>query len=224
MIKINLHDYREELQRIVIQKHVCMASAIVMLALAGIGTIWMYQDYRLTSTQMEVAALDQKVAALEGTVRVVKSMQAKQKRVETILTGIEQLRTSQMQATEILADLNQRLPEEIWLTGIKQNRRSDLQRNKIPTIFFADSSSDKKKKKKKKKEKNAGQEAQEFIVITGQALEDQAVARFVDRLEMIPYFKMVFLYKTEQKQIGQTKVREFEIYCYMPDNNKKALI
>ncbi len=225
MIKINLHDYREELQRIEIQKHVLKAGYIMMLALCLVCLHWMWQKNELTMTQMEVQALDQKVSALEGTVRMVKGMQAKQKRVDTILAGIDNLRTSQMQATEILSDLNQELPEEIWLTGIKQSNRAELARNKIPTIFFADASKDSKKKKKKKsKKKKKGNEPQEFIVITGQALEDQAVARFVDRLELIPYFKMVFLYKTEQKTIGKTKIREFEIYCYMPDTNNKALI
>ena len=223
MIKINLYDYREELKRIEIQKQVVKAGSVVILSVFLTLSWWMWEKNRITTVQMEVADLNQKVGALEGTVRVVKSMQAKQKRVETILAGIDHLRTNQMQATEILSDLNRGLPEEIWLTGIKQSRKSDLTNEKIPTIFLNDKSKPKKAKKANKKSK-AKSEPHEFIVITGHALEDQAVARFVDRLESIPYFKLVFLYKTEQKLIGTTKVRQFVIYCYMPENQNKAVI
>ncbi len=139
-------------------------------------------------------------------------MQRKQRRVGIILTGIEGLRNDQLPATQILFDVNRGVPEAIWLTNIMQKSASDLEKMKVPSILFDDVSKSKNKKIKKAAQ---GNEPKEFIQIKGHALEDQAVARFVEQLEEIPYFKMVFLFKTEQTLIGKTPVRKFTIYCYM---------
>jgi len=98
------------------------------------------------------------------------------------------------------------------LTNIMQKSAADLKKMKVPSILFDDVNKSKNKKIKKAAQNN---EPKEFIQIKGHALEDQAVARFVEQLEEIPYFKMVFLFKTEQTLIGKTPVRKFTIYCYM---------
>jgi Tfp pilus assembly protein PilN len=147
-------------------------------------------------------------------------MQTKQKRVETILTGIESLRANQMPATQTLYDVNLSVPENIWLTKITQMSKADLTQGNVPTIFI-DSSAQKSKNKRGNTNKSK-LKTKEFIMLEGHALEDDAVAQFVEQLEEIPLFKMVFLYKTEQTLIGKTKVRKFSIYCYMPANKNKA--
>ena len=127
-----------------------------------------------------------------------------------------------MSATQTLYDVNLSVPEEIWLTKITQMSREDLNKQKVPTILIENVATKKANKKNNKNNKNAKTPNKEFIQIEGHALEDNAVARFVERLEKIPYFKMVFLYKTEQTSIGKTKVRKFSIYCYMPSNLNKT--
>lgn len=171
---------------------------------------------------MEVRGLEQQVNALQGTVNLVKSMQNKQRRVGTILEGIESLRNDQLPATKILFDVNRGVPETIWLTDIMQMSASELKKKQVPTILLDDV--DKKITKSRKAQKaTQTSESNEFIQLTGHALEDQAVARFVERLEEIPYFKMVFLFKTEQVLVGKTPVRKFTIYCYMPKKLDKTV-
>ena len=226
MIKINLYDYREELTRSKIQKQVLMSASLVMAFAFMILGSWLIEKSRISRVDMEVRDLQQQVSALQGEVDLVRGMQAKQKRVGTILTGIENLRANQMSATQTLYDVNLSVPEEIWLTKITQMSREDLNQQKVPTILIQNVATKKANKKNNKKNnknnKNAKTPNKEFIQIEGHALEDNAVARFVERLEKIPYFKMVFLYKTEQTSIGKTKVRKFSIYCYMPSNHNKT--
>ena len=222
MIKINLFDYREEVKKATTQKHVLMSASLVMVFAFMILFSWLIEKSRISRVDMEVQDLQQQVTALQPEVNRVKTMQAKQKRVGTILTGIEDLRANQMPATQTLYDVNLSVPDEIWLTKITQMSKEGLTRGKVPTILIdgavkpaATNQNNNNSNKPKKANK-------EFIQIDGHALEDNAVARFVERLEEIPYFKMVFLYKTEQTLIGDTKVRKFSIYCYMPANLNKT--
>ena len=224
MIKINLHDYREELKKSTIQKQALMSASLVMGCVFLILGSFLFEKSRISRVNMEVADLKSQVNALQGEVNLVRAMQAKQRRVGTILTGIEGLRASQMPATQTLYDVNLSVPDEIWLTKITQMNKQDLAKGKVPTIFIDKpvsnvATNSKPRGAAKPSPKNA---AKEFLLLEGHALEDDAVARFVERLEEIPYFKMVFLYKTELTLIGRTKVRKFSIYCYMPANHNKT--
>lgn len=220
MIKINLHDYREELKRLAIQKQVLISASIVMVFVFMILGSWLIDKSRISRVDMEVKDLQQQVSVLQGEVNLVRGMQAKQKQVGTILTGIENLRANQMPATQILYDVNLSVPDEIWLTKITQMSKADLTKERVPTIFIDTVAA--KEAKNKSKKTNAKTSNKEFLKIEGHALEDDAVARFVERLEEIPYFKLVFLYKTEQTLIGKTKVRKFSIFCYRPLNRNKT--
>ena len=221
MIKINLYDYREELTRTKIQKQVLMSASLVMLFVFMILGSWLVEKSRISRLDLDVKDLQQQISALEGEVKLVRTMQAKQKRVGTILTGIKNLRVNQMPATQTLYDINLSVPNEIWLTKITQMSKEDLKKGRVPTIFIDNPATNQAKNNSKKT--NAKTSNKEFIQIEGHALEDDAVARFVERLEEIPYFKMVFLYKTQQTSIGKTKVRKFSIFCYMPlIHNKTA--
>ncbi|GJL78964.1 MAG: hypothetical protein NPINA01_19530 [Nitrospinaceae bacterium] len=223
MIKINLFDYREELKRASIQKQVLKSASIVVTALFMILFSWLIEKSRISTVDMEVRDLEQQVNALQGTVNMVKGMQAKQKRVGKILVGIESLRAEQMPATQILFDVNKGVPEAIWLTHIVQQTEAELVAKKVPTILFKIPSPAGQQKKNKNRRNQKPKAAKEFIQIIGHALEDQAVARFVEKLEEVPYFKTVFLFKTEQIKIGQTPVRKFTIYCYLPENPDKTV-
>lgn len=220
MIKINLFDYREELKKSTIQKQVLMSASLVMVFAFMILFSWLIEKSRISRVDMDVKELQQQVSALQPEVNLVRTMQAKQKRVRTILTGIENLRANQLPATRTLYDVNMSVPDDIWMTQVTQMSKADLTKERVPTIFIDGhlvNSGNKKGKAKKSKVPT-----KEFIGIEGLALEDDAVARFVEHLEEIPYFKMVFLYKTEQILIGKIKVRKFAIYCYMPSNHNKT--
>lgn len=229
MIKINLYDYREEVRRIHLQKSVVKGGAIIAGFFALILLSWMFDQSQLFLVKSEIKELEGEVQKLEKDVQVVRTMQAKKKRIETIVGGIEKLREQQLPVTRILTDLNLRVPDDIWLLSIKQKTKKELQKAKVPIILIEDPAQQAAAKNKKRRKKKAGAIKEEvisdFIEINGQSFEEQAVARYVQQLESIPYFKLAFLYKTERLLIGANPVYEFVIYCYMPaiKPDKKAM-
>jgi hypothetical protein len=54
-----------------------------------------------------------------------------------------------------------------------------------------------------------------FVEIKGKANSDDAISRFIEGLEKIPYFKTVFLFKKELEEDKLTPVHVFTVYCYM---------
>lgn len=226
MIKINLHDYREEIKRSTTQKHVLMSASLAASCVFLVLLSFLFEKSQVSKIDMEVKGLKMQVDALQPEVNRVRTMQSKQRRVGTILTGIENLRANQMPATQTLYDVNLSVPNEIWLTKITQMSKQELTSGRVPTIFFDNpgaSGAIKNNPPAMANKANASNTpAKEFLKLEGHALEDDAVARFVERLEKISYFKMVFLYKTELTMIGKTKARKFSIYCYMPANQNKT--
>jgi Tfp pilus assembly protein PilN len=224
MIKINLHDYRDEINRSTTQKNVLMSASLALACLFLIGVSFLVEKSRISKVDMEVKSLKVQINALQGEVSQVRSMQSKQRRVGTILTGIKNLRANQMPATQTLYDVNLSVPEEIWLTKISQLSKKELVSQRVPTILIDTPATTGAVNNTPPvtTPNQANAQAKEFIRLEGHALEDGAVARFVERLEKVPYFKMVFLYKTELTLIGKTKVRKFSIYCHMPVNHNKT--
>ncbi len=220
MIRINLHDYRDELRKIEIQKQVVKSSAIVIAVLFFIVVSWLMEQARLDSIRSETHKLQSQVAALKSQFDKIKKMEGKQKRMEDIIAGIEKLREKQMPASTIVSDLNLMIPEGLWLSSIIQKDMEALKRKKVPVIMFDDPA--KKKKRKKKRRKRGAPPPKEFVEITGYALTENRVAQYMRKLQKIPYYETTFLYKSFQHYIGDQAVHKFIIYCYLPENKKKA--
>ena len=221
MIRINLHDYHDELRKIEIQKRVVKSLSIVAVAIFFIIVSWLMEQAQLDSVKSETNQLKSQVAALKGPVDKVKEMEGKQKRLQTIISGIENLREKQLPASAIVGDLNLMIPEGLWLGGIVQRDLETLERRRkdFPTIMFGDPA--KKKKKKRKKKKKKGPPPNEFVEVTGYALTENGVAEYLKRIQEIPYYKTTFLYQLSQIYIGSHAVHKFIIYCYMPEKKKK---
>jgi Tfp pilus assembly protein PilN len=217
MIQINLHDYRDELRKIEIQKRVVKCSAIVIAAILFIAMSWFMEQVRLDAIKSETRKLESQVAGLKAQVDKVKAMQASQKRLKDIIVGIERLREQQMPASAIVGDLNLMVPEDLWLASIIQRDREDLNRKKIPTIMFGNPG----KKKKKRKRKKKAIAPKEFVEVSGFALTENGVAEYMKRLQKLPYYKTTFLYKSSWMSMGDQAVLKFTIFCYMPEKQKK---
>jgi hypothetical protein len=221
MIKINLHDYREELVKVEIQKRVVMGVYLLGAILVLIAGVWVKDQMALELVRGEVQELDSQVKALEPEVKLVKGMMAKSKRAQIILTGIKKLRHDQMEATRILGDLNLRVPKNIWLTDIAQKTREDIQHGRVPTILFDDPARLKNAKKNRKRKRGEAEEKNyEFMQIKGKAFKEQQVVEYLKHLEQVPYFKISFIHKTKRQLMGVYPVYDFVIYCYMPKENK----
>ncbi len=221
MIRINLHDYRDELRKIEIQKRVVKSLAIIIVAIFFILASWLNEQAKLDLVKSETRKLQSQVAALKSQVEKVKKMEGKQRRLETIISGIERLREKQLPASTIVGDLNLILPEDLWLSGIAQRDLDYLKRKvkNFPTIMFGDPG---KKKKKKRRKKKKGMVTKEFVEVKGFALTEDGATEYLKRLQKIPYYKTAFLYKLSQTYIGGQAVQKFIIYCYMPEDKKSA--
>ena len=220
MIKINLHDYREELVKVEIQKRVVMGIYLLGAIILFIVGSWVKDQMVLGQVRGEVQELDSQVKALEPEVKIVKAMMAKTKRAMTILTGIDKLRHDQMEATRILGDLNLRVPKNIWLTDIAQKTLDDLVKGRVPVILFDDPARFDKKNKKRRTKQKKEDLSFEFMQVKGKAFKEQQVVEYLKDLEQVPYFKISFIHKTKRQLMGAYPVYDFVIYCYMPKENK----
>ena len=74
MIRINLHDYRDELRKIEIQKRVVKSLAIIIVAIFFILASWLNEQAKLDLVKSETRKLQSQVAALKSQVEKVKKM------------------------------------------------------------------------------------------------------------------------------------------------------
>ncbi len=220
MIRINLHDYRYELVKIEIQKRVVKCTAIIITAIFLIIVSWLVEQVRLDSIRSETSKVKSQVAALQNQVKKVRAMEARQNRMETIITGIEGLREKQMPAGTIVSDLNMAIPEGLWLVSIIQRDTNELRSKNVPVILFDDPA--KKKKKRRKRGKTKVKLPKEFVEVVGYALTEKEVVQYMQSLQKISYYETTFLHKSMQSIIGGQAIYKFTIYCYMPEKEKAA--
>ena len=217
MIRINLHDYRYELTKIEIQKRLIKCFVIIIAAIVLIVGSWLWEQFRLDSIKRETSKVQSEVAALQGQVKRVNAMKAKQNRMENIITRIEDLREQQLPAGRIISDLNIAIPEGLWLSSIVQKGSNGLRSMKVPVIMFDDPS---KKKNKRKSRKKGLTPAKDFMEISGYALTEKEVLEYMKRLQQLSYYETTFLYRSSQLLLEGQSVYKFIIYCYMPGKKK----
>ena len=219
MIRINLHDYRYELTKIEIQKRLIKCFVIIIAAIVLIVGSWLWEQVRLDSIKRETSKVQSEVAALQGQVKRVNAMKAKQNRMENIITRIEDLREQQLPAGRIVSDLNIAIPEGLWLSSIVQKVSNGLRSMKVPVIMFDDPA---KKKNKRKSRKKGLTPAKDFMEISGYALTEKEVLEYMKRLQQLSYYETTFLYRSVQLLLEGQSVYKFIIYCYMPGKKKAA--
>ena len=217
MIRINLHDYRYELTKIEIQKRLIKCFVIIIAVIVLIVGSWLWEQFRLDSIKRETSKVQSEVAALQGQVKRVNAMKAKQNRMENIITRIEDLREQQLPVGRIISDLNSTIPEGLWLSSIVQKGSNGLRSMKVPVIMFDDPA---KKKNKRKSRKKGLTPAKDFMEISGYALTEKEVLEYIKRLQQLSYYETTFLYRSSQLLIEGQSVYKFIIYCYMPGKRK----
>ena len=219
MIRINLHDYRYELTKIEIQKRLIKCFVIIIAAIVLIVGSWLWEQVRLDSIKRETSKVQSEVAALQGQVKRVNAMKAKQNRMKNIITRIEDLREQQLPAGRIVSDLNIAIPEGLWLSSIVQKGSNGLRSMKVPVIMFDDPA---KKKNKRKSRKKGLRQEKDFMEVSGYALTEKEVLEYMKRLQQLSYYETTFLYRSSQLLLEGQSVYKFIIYCYMPGKKKAA--
>ena len=221
MIHINLHDYRQELKKIEIQKRVVkmisIIGAIIFLVLAN----WGVSQIKLDKIRGETQKLEKAVNKLEPQVKVIQKIQSSQKRKEQIVGRINSLRGNQFPVSKIINDLNMAAPLGVWLDSVSQMTSKDIEDKKVPVILFRTPTSKKRKNNRSEKIEKKEKQVYEFIEIAGKALEEKLIAEYIKNLQKISYYKMTFLQKSQQSIMDGNPIYSFTAYSYMPEDKKK---
>ena len=218
MISVNLLDYKQELRKIAMQKIIINAIGSVLFLIFLIVTYWCFQKIEIKYRANELKQLEGRVQELTAQTTKIQSMKLQAKRTAKIIKKINELRANQFQVTQILEDLILPVPDEIWLTSVRQLGIKEIKGKKIPVIFIGDPKK-MKTKKKLNKSKNKAQSKQEFLEVRGRLFgkhSDETIVRYIDRLRDSSSFAKVFLHQTNQQQTGTEAVRDFTFYVYMP--------
>ena len=218
MIDTNLLDYQQELKKIAIQKIVINAIGSVLFFIFMIVTYWCYQKIENKYRENEIKNLEGQVRKLTAQTSKIQSMKLEAKRVEKIIKKINELRANQFQVTQILEDLFLPVPDEIWLTSLRQLGIKEIKGKNIPLIFIGDPKGIKTKKKSNKSKKKI-QPKQEFLEVRGRILgkhSDETIVRYIDLLRASSSFDKIFLHQTSQQENETEAVRDFTFYVYMP--------
>jgi Tfp pilus assembly protein PilN len=219
MIYINLHDYREELKKIEIQKRVVKATSVVCIIIILILVNWIVMQNKLEKVRGETQKLEMAVKNLEPRVKAIQKMKSSTLRRQKIVEDIDRLRGTQFPVGKVINDLNIAVPEGVWLERVTQLTASKFKNKKIPVILFDNPALSNKKKKRKKKRKKKN-EISEYIEISGKALNEQLIAEYINNLQKISYYKLTFLHKSTQTIMGGYPIYSFTAYSYMPKKNK----
>ena len=135
MIRINLLDYREELERVAVQKKtvasLCVISGFILL----IVVVWIQKQGQIITVQEEALAVQEKVNALESQVRAIRKMKVRKRRADQIIEGIEKLRKEQASPSELLGNLSEKIPKGLWLDAIRQVDKKFLKKKNIQILW-----------------------------------------------------------------------------------------
>ena len=112
-------------------------------------------------------------------------------------------------------------PLGVWLDSVSQMTTKKLKDKKIPAILFRAPTSKNRKNNRREKREKKEKQVNEFIEITGKALEKKLIAEYIKSLQQISYYKMTFLQKSQQTIMGGYPIYSFTAYSYMPEDNKK---
>ena len=147
MISINLLDYKQELERIAMQKIVVNAIGSVLVFILLIGAYWGFQKIEIKYRTAELKEIEVQVRKLTSQTTEIQSMKLQTKRTAKIIKKINELRLNQFQVTQILEDLILPVPDEIWLTSVKQLGLREVKGKQVPMIFIGNPEKIKSKKK-----------------------------------------------------------------------------
>ena len=117
---INFLDYKQELQRIDVQKLIVTASAIIILTSLVILSYWGYQNIKIRFSEIELKKLDMEVLSLSKAAAEVQSMKVNIQKTSEAIKEISRVRNNQFQVLQVLEGVTLSVPNGIWLTKIIQ--------------------------------------------------------------------------------------------------------
>ena len=220
MIHINLHDYREELKKIEIQKRVVKAISIIGVIIFLVLANWGVSQISMDRIRGETQKLEKAVKELDPQVKAIQKIKSSQKRKQQIVGKINSLRGNQFPVSKIINDLNMAAPLGVWLDSVSQMTAKKLEDKKVPSILFRTPASKKRKNNRREKIEKKEKQVYEFIEITGKALKKNLIAEYIKNLQKISYYKMTVLQKSQKNIMDGNTIYSFTAYSYMPEDKK----
>ncbi|MCF8721865.1 PilN domain-containing protein [Nitrospina gracilis] len=213
LIRVNLYDYQRIVREIIIQKLFAGILSAGLLAGVACFMVWAWQLVTVAQLEGDIEEVQAQVNTLTPDYRKVQKLKKKKERYGDIIKGIDGLRTKRSRTTELLEDLGRSLPDGVWLTVVEQRTLDDLAN--VPDLFLGVNKDGLREERARAEKEGREFEPHQFIQITGQGDDHQAIVHFVDRLRTLPYFDHVMLAKTEQKWEKNHPVKEFTIYSHV---------
>jgi Tfp pilus assembly protein PilN len=115
MIKINLIDYRRLKKVMQVQKELGLYLLLIVAGLGIIGYVWNNKAGEVKAMNSEITVWKGKLTKINEVVQKVDEAKAKNDRTKDILKSIRILKTNQKDPSQLLDEINIRIPSEIWL-------------------------------------------------------------------------------------------------------------
>ncbi len=115
MIKINLLPVRAERRRLGMQQQMLLFG--LLLVLVGIGLYYWYSatSSKITARRAEIAAMEQEINQLSSVIAEVEKFKKDKKTLEGKLDVIYRLQKDRKIAVHYMDEINQAIPERVWL-------------------------------------------------------------------------------------------------------------
>ena len=221
MITVNFYNPNSVLKKISIQKLMVQAVTMIFFSIFIIFAYWGIQQIIITYNKAELKKIEGQVKALAPETTAIQSMKQQTNQIKNKIHEIDQLRARQFQVTEILENLILPIPDDVWLTSIKQIKQEDIIRRQIPLTSI--SSLNKIKSKHKNNKKIPQGESGKYLEIQASVLgrySDKTIIDYLDNLREAPIFNEVLLHKINGQLIGVNPIREFIFFIYISSKIK----
>lgn len=119
MIRINLLGEKVDRLREYVLQLLIFGGSVALLVLLCVGT-QIYLDTRVASLESEQAELQVKLTKLKQTTRKVEGLEKKKLLLKEKLRTIATLKAKKHGPVHVLDEINSRIPERAWLTGLTE--------------------------------------------------------------------------------------------------------
>jgi type IV pilus assembly protein PilN len=121
MIRINLLPIRELQKQTQLRQELYVFTAIVAVAVIGVGLVWLMGMRAIARLEAEKATLQVELERLKPIVTEVNTLGQREKLLQTRLGTIQRLRSNQRGPVRVLDELSRNLPEQAWLEAIDES-------------------------------------------------------------------------------------------------------
>lgn len=210
MIEINLlpKEYRKRSRAFRLDKKMMYVAAGVGAVILLLATVTFYQQYQLSSLDEDIKKASQRRARLQEDIKLIDNLSDLKGKIIQRMEAIEKLDRYRSVWVDLLEDVNQRVPEFMWLTRIAEPRQKGGQaqaKAKVPGEMTADSV-----------------KVEEFIFdkdvyteLEGYAFTLSSIASFLIGLNKSDYFENIDMKFAKEQDVRGVSAYNFKVTCKM---------